>query len=385
MISFTKLLTEADYFGDSLRYKKTDKNNLNCKPIVVWNMTKECNLNCIHCYSDSGKKFQNKEKELSTEEAKVFINQLANFGVPVLLFSGGEPLLRKDLFELIEFTAEKGIRPVISTNGTLITPKIAALLNESRVKYVGISLDGIGINNDKFRGVSGSFQKALEGIRNCIAIGQKTGLRFTINKYTYKDLEAIFKIIEEEKIPRVCFYHLAYSGRGSNMQNEDTTFEEKKEAIKLIMNKTIDFHKRGIKVEILTVDNHVDGVYLYNLIKEIDSKKSEKILELLKLNGGNRSGIAIGNVDWLGNVHPDQFSQNITFGNIKERDFGEIWQDTTNPIMAGLKDRKSLLEGRCSVCKWIDLCNGNFRARAYANGNFWGEDPSCYLDDKEIL
>ena len=194
----------------------------------------------------------------------------------------------------------------------------------------------------------------------------------------------IFELIEKEKIPRVCFYHLAYSGRGSSMQNEDITDEEKRAVVKLIMDKTLDFHNRGIKVEILTVDNHADGVYIYNLVKEFDTKRGDKIIELLKINGGNRSGIAIGNVDWNGDVHPDQFSQDITLGNIRERTFGDIWSDTSNPVMAGFKNRKPLLEGRCGDCRWLDICNGNFRARAAANGNLWGEDPACYLTDEEI-
>ena len=314
----------------------------------------------------------------------LFSDTLTDFKVPVLLFSGGEPLLRQDLIHLIKYTVSKGIRVVISTNGTLISKEKAALLKESGVKYVGISLDGIGENNDKFRGKNGAYEAALAGIRNCIEVGQKTGLRFTINKHNYKDIEMIFELIEKEKIPRVCFYHLAYSGRGSSMQNEDITDEEKRAVVKLIMDKTLDFHNRGIKVEILTVDNHADGVYIYNLVKEFDTKRGDKIIELLKINGGNRSGIAIGNVDWNGDVHPDQFSQDITLGNIRERTFGDIWSDTSNPVMAGFKNRKPLLEGRCGDCRWLDICNGNFRARAAANGNLWGEDPACYLTNEEI-
>lgn len=382
MISVTRLLTDEINFGDSLRYNIKIASNNNYKPVVVWNMTKACNLNCMHCYSDSNKEFG--EKEFTTEEAEKFIDTLIDFKVPVLLFSGGEPLLRQDLIHLIKYTVSKGIRAVISTNGTLISKEKAALLKESGVKYVGISLDGIGGNNDKFRGKNGAYEAALAGIRNCIEVGQKTGLRFTINKHNYKDIEMIFELIEKEKIPRVCFYHLAYSGRGSSMQNEDITDEEKRAVVKLIMDKTLDFHNRGIKVEILTVDNHADGVYIYNLVKEFDTKRGDKIIELLKINGGNRSGIAIGNVDWNGDVHPDQFSQDITLGNIRERTFGDIWSDTSNPVMAGFKNRKPLLEGRCGDCRWLDICNGNFRARAAANGNLWGEDPACYLTNEEI-
>lgn len=389
MISVTKLLFATEYFGDSLRYTDNAHKARNgvregMGPVVVWNSTRTCNLKCRHCYmSSDAKKYQN---ELTTAEAKQFIDDLADFNVPVLLFSGGEPLIRPDFFELADYAAKKGVRPTLSTNGTLITPEVARKIKDIGVGYVGISLDGLREVNDKFRGKAGAFEAAMNGIKNCVAVDQRVGLRFTINHHNIQELENIFDFIEEENINRVCFYHLVYSGRGNQMMDEDVTAEESRRAMDIIICRTRDFEERGLKKEILTVDNHCDGVYMYlKALQEGKDELAQQIKKYIAMNGGNRSGMAFAEVDPLGYVHPDQFTQHHTFGNVRERKFGDIWQDTTNPIMAGLKDRKPLLKGRCSKCKFLDNCNGNFRTRAEARtGDFWESDPSCYLTDEEI-
>lgn len=389
MISVTKLLFATEYFGDSLRYTDNAHKARNgvregMGPVVVWNSTRTCNLKCRHCYmSSDAKKYQN---ELTTAEAKQFIDDLADFNVPVLLFSGGEPLIRPDFFELADYAAKKGVRPTLSTNGTLITPEVARKIKDIGVGYVGISLDGLREVNDKFRGKAGAFEAAMNGIKNCVAVDQRVGLRFTINHHNIQELENIFDFIEEENINRVCFYHLVYSGRGNQMMDEDVTAEESRRAMDIIIRRTLDFEERGLKKEILTVDNHCDGVYMYlKALQEGKDELAQQIKKYIAMNGGNRSGMAFAEVDPLGYVHPDQFTQHHTFGNVRERKFGDIWQDTTNPIMAGLKDRKPLLKGRCSKCKFLDNCNGNFRTRAEARtGDFWESDPSCYLTDEEI-
>lgn len=389
MISVTKLLFAREYYGDSLRYTKSAHAMRNgagegMGPVVVWNSTKTCNLKCRHCYmSSDSKKYQD---ELTTEEAKAFIDDLADFHVPVLLFSGGEPLIRPDFFELAEYAQKKGVRPTLSTNGTLITREVAARIKDIGVGYVGISLDGLQDVNDKFRGVEGAFEKAMAGIQNCVAVGQRVGLRFTINHHNIQELDNIFDFIERENINRVCFYHLVYSGRGHAMQDQDVTAEQSRLAMDTIIRRTKDFEDRGLEKEILTVDNHCDGVYMYlKAVAEGNDAQAEQIKKYISMNGGNRSGIAFGEVDPFGYVHPDQFTQHHTFGNVRDRKFSEIWQDTSHPIMAGLKDRKPLLKGRCAKCRFLDNCNGNFRTRAEAvTGDFWESDPSCYLTDEEI-
>jgi putative heme d1 biosynthesis radical SAM protein NirJ1 len=388
MISVTKLLFDTGYFGDTLRYNPAGRETKHgttgdSGPVVVWNSTRTCNLRCVHCYMDSDA--QKYGGELSTAEARKFIDDLAAFKVPVLLFSGGEPLIRPDFFELAAYAAAQGIRPTLSTNGTLITGEIARRIKQIGVGYVGVSLDGLREVNDRFRGRQGAFQAAMAGIEHCVAAGQRVGLRFTINRHNYEELDNIFDFIEEEKIDRVCFYHLVYSGRGQEMMGEDLSPAESRRAMDTIIRRAVDFEARGLRKEILTVDNHCDGVYLYLRALREDPVRAGKIKNLISLNGGNRSGIAFGEVDPWGYVHPDQFTQHIAFGNVRERKFGEIWTDMNDPILAGLRDRKPLLKGRCARCQFLNVCNGNFRTRAEAvTGDLWESDPACYLTDEEI-
>lgn len=313
------------------------------------------------------------------------VRDLAEFKVPVLLFSGGEPILRQDLFELNTLAKKLGIRTVISTNGTLIDKDAARKIKEADFDYVGVSLDGIGKNNDRFRGKSGAFDAALSGIRNLVGAGQRLGLRFTITRHNYPDLQGIFKLVEGEDINRICFYHLVYSGRGSRMTENDLTAEEMRACIDSICAWVDKLHKKGLNKEVLTVDNHSDGPYIYLKTKGKDPQKAEEILRLLRYNGGNSSGVGIANIDNLGFVHADQFWQDYSFGNVRKRAFGEIWMDTSDEIMRRLKARGEFLKGRCARCCFLDICNGNFRARAEAvYKDIWQEDPACYLTEDEI-
>jgi radical SAM protein with 4Fe4S-binding SPASM domain len=336
----------------------------------------------MHCYSQSENKLY--PNELSTEEAKHFIFDLATFNVPVLLFSGGEPLMRPDLFELAKFASDSGIRPVMSTNGTLITKEIAEKIKKVGFHYVGVSLDGVGQTNNKFRGTPDAFERAVEGIRNCMSAGIKTGLRLTVSKYNYADVLAIFDFIETEKIPRVCFYHLAYVGRGVNIAKDDLTHKQARQFMDTLLSKAAEFHQKHLGAEILTVDNHSDAAYIYLKIKEKDPVRAEQIMQLLKLNGGNSSGKGIGCVDFNGYVHPDQFWQHYNLGNVREKLFSQIWQDNTEPLLCQLRNRKSFLKGKCSTCHFLDICNGNLRVRSEAvYDDVWAQDPACYLTEEE--
>ena len=336
----------------------------------------------MHCYSKSENQIY--PRELTTDEAKAFVKDLAEFDVPVLLFSGGEPLLRHDLFEVAGSAAQAGIRTVLSTNGTLITEAKAKQLKTAGFSYVGVSLDGIGETNNKFRGKPEAFELAVAGIRNCMKAGVKTGLRFTVTKYNLKDVPEIFDFIEKQGIPRVCFYHLAYAGRGTAITNDDLTHEETRVFMDYVLDKADCFHNKGLNTEILSVDNHADAAYLYLKLKEKDPKKAENVLELLKLNGGNSSGAGIACVDFNGSVHPDQFWQHYSLGNILERRFSQIWSDNSQPLLEALRNRKIQLHGRCADCRFLDICNGNLRVRAEAvYGDIWGADPACYLTHEE--
>jgi Fe-coproporphyrin III synthase len=390
MIGISKLYCGAVEPSDVLRYGRQSGRlpshllqfSADKKPVVVWNMTRRCNLKCVHCYSNSAD--HDYPDELTTEEGKSLIADLAAFGSPVILFSGGEPLLRPDLLELAQYAKDLGIRAVISTNGTLITREIADKLKKIGLSYVGVSLDGLEKTHDRFRGKKGAFAAAIEGIRNCRAAGVKVGIRFTVNKHNLSDVPAMFELLKDEKIERMCFYHLVYTGRGSKLRTEDLTHEETRKLLDLIADETKKMFAGGLTPEILTVDNHADGPYLYLKMRQEDPVRAKEVLELLEMNEGNSSGHGIGCVSWDGEVYPDQFWRNRPLGNIRQKPFSEIWLNDENEFLVKLKDKKKHVHGRCASCSWLTVCGGNFRARAESVGDVWGPDPACYLSDEEI-
>ena len=391
MIGISKLYCGAVEAADVLRYGRRSaalpshllQFSSDKRPVVVWNVTRRCNLKCIHCYSSSQNILYS--DELTTEQGRRFIDDLASFGSPVLLLSGGEPLMRPDLPDLARHAVDRGMRVVISTNGTLITKKLARVFSAIGLSYIGVSLDGLREVHDRVRGVRGAFDRTMRGIRNARDECIKVGIRFTVIRKNLQEMPGIFDLIEREDIPRVCFYHLVYSGRGSALIEEDLTHGQTRQLVDLIMDRTRDLFDRGIEKEVLTVDNHADGPYVYLRLLREDPKRAAEVLELLRMNEGNSSGHGIGCVSWDGEVHPDQFWRIHSFGNVKERPFGEIWLDTSNGLLAKMKDKKPHVKGRCAACRWLEVCGGNFRARAEAvTGDAWAADPACYLTDEEI-
>ncbi len=392
MIGISKLYCGQVEPSDALRYGRESGKlpshllqfSADKKPVVVWNMTKRCNLKCVHCYAHAVE--ENKGVDpISTDQAKVMIDDLANFGSPVILFSGGEPIIRKDLTELAHYATSKGMRAVISTNGTLITKEKAKEFKEVGFSYVGISLDGGEEIHDKFRAVKGSFRRALEGVQNAMAEGIKVGVRFTINKQNYQEIPKIFQILKDYEIPRACFYHLVYAGRGSELVKEDLDHAQTREVVNLIMDETRALHDAGTPKEILTVDNHADGPLVYLRLLKEDPKRAAEVLQLLQYNEGNSSGRGIGCISWDGSVHADQFLRHISFGNVLERPFSEIWTDPNIELLHNFKDKRPHLKGRCQRCRFLNICAGNFRHRAEAvHGDIWADDPACYLTDEEI-
>ena len=391
MLSVSRLLNGSATSADALRYGRMTAEmpahllhfSKDKKPVVVWNTTQRCNLHCIHCYASAqDREF---EGELTTQEGLTLLDDLAAFGAPTVLFSGGEPLIRPDIFELAAHASSRGLRAVLSTNGTLIDDAMAQRIEDAGFSYVGISFDGIGEAHDKIRGQKGAFDASLAGLKRCRDRGIRTGLRYTIHAKNIDQLPAVFDMLETEDIPRACFYHLAYAGRGERIQKFDLTPEQTRWAVNYVFDRAEDFHARGVEKEILTVDNHADNVLLYLRVKEREPERAAEILRMLEWNGGNQSGIAIGCVDPTGKVHVDQFSWGYSLGNIRERPFSVIWNDTTDERLAILRDRRKHLKGRCASCKFFDICNGNLRARAESYfGEFTGPDPACYFTDEEI-
>ncbi len=384
MISISRLYCGMAGTSDELRYGHGNTaaggpHGSPRKPVVVWNCTGRCNLTCAHCYAADAT-----GAELDTATASTMLEDLASFAVPVVLFSGGEPMLREDLLELIGRATALGLRAVLSTNGTLIDARAAERLREAGVGYVGVSLDGLAEVHDAFRGAAGAFDRALEGLCHCCRAGLKTGLRFTLTRRNVHQIDEVFALLEAEHIPRACFYHLVYSGRGAALRDEDLDPATRRAAVDRLIDRTAELHGRGLAKEVLTVDNHADGPYLHLRMVREGSPRAGEVWRLLNANGGNASGVGIACVSWDGQVHPDQFWRHGSLGNVRERPFSRIWTDPANALLAALRDRHGRLKGRCARCRYLPACNGNLRVRAESAGDLWGDDPACYLTDQEI-
>ncbi len=368
MTSISKLLFGTDEPNDALRYAR----HVHDRPVVVWNVTPACNLVCAHCYAAGT---GGASDMLDTAEAKRVIDDLAAWQVPVLLFSGGEPFCRADIRELSEYAKAKGLRVTFSTNGTLIDDDTADWLASLGTGYVGISIDGTRTVHDAFRRKVGAYDASLAAIRRLVARGVKVGLRVTMTRRNVAAIPAMFELMRTEGVPRICLYHLVYTGRGEALATDDLSAAERRVALDTIIAETERLFAAGFPAEVLTVDNHCDGPYLYM------KRPSERVMGLLRLNGGNSSGKGIACISWDGTVYPDQFWRNHPVGNVRERPFSEIW-GTPPPgsLLDMLRRRNVFLKGRCRDCRWLDVCGGNFRARGEAvTGDIWGEDPSCYL------
>jgi radical SAM protein with 4Fe4S-binding SPASM domain len=409
MINLTKLWTGVAQPADSLRYGHASGHAAHhasaaasCvpvaararKPITVWNITRTCNLRCVHCYSDSNA--MRYPGELNWGEMQDVIEDLAAYQVPSLLLSGGEPMIHPRFFDLVEMASNMGLKLTISTNGTLITPERAALLKAANVAYVGISLDGIGKIHDEFRRKEGAFDAAVRGFRNCHAVQQKTGLRLTLTRHNVENIDRILDFIEDQEIQRVCFYHLVPAGRGSGLQVLEANAA--RGAMDTLISRVESWHRQGIDRELLTVTQPADGAYLLVRMEHEKHPNLEEARRLLSWNGGgaNSSGRGIANIDTQGNVHPDQFWQDVTLGNVKRMPFSEIWEGNnpaSSEILSSIRSigllnqqqRQARMSGPCADCKWFSICGGGFRTRAAFcnNGDLWGSDPGCYLREAE--
>ncbi len=352
-------------------------------PVVIWNLIRRCNLNCLHCYSLSAD--VDFKGELTTAEVFAVMEDLRRFGVPVLILSGGEPLLRPDIFEISHRAKEMGFYLGLSSNGTLIDAEMSDRIAEVGYDYVGISLDGIGAVHDAFRRQEGAYDKALGGLRLCRARGIKVGLRFTMTERNVEALPQMLELIDAEEIDKFYLSHLVYAGRGNRYREDDAHHRTTREAMDLIFARCWDYAQRGLAKEFVTGNNDADGVYFLQWVKQRFPDKTPHIEAKLRAWGGNASGVNVANIDNLGSVHPDTFWWHYDLGNVRDRPFSEIWQDTSDPVMAGLKRRPRRIKGRCGACRHFAICGGNTRVRAMQlSGDPWQEDPACYLSDAEI-
>ncbi len=389
MLSITNLLCGHQAGNEPLRYGHTGTGGVGAtrtsgipKPVVVWALTRACNLHCVHCYAsataapDAG--------ELTRHEGMNLLDDLREFGVPAVLLSGGEPLTRPEALDFIAHAQSIGLATTLSTNGLLIDDAMADRLAKSGLRYVGISLDGIESRHDKLRGKQGAFAASLAAIDRCRSRGIKVGARFTVHALNWLDMDAIFDICLEHNVQRLCVYHLAYSGRGGNMQNVDLTPDQIRSIVDRIFQRSIELHKSGRPLEVLTVDNHADAAYMLLRMERDNDPRLAEVQARLRGTGGNRSGCNIASIDPKGNVHYDQFSWHYNCGNVREQHFSTIWSQATDPRLAILRNRRAYLPQRCQSCRFVDVCNGNLRTRAEAaTGDWMGFDPGCYLTEAE--
>ena len=353
------------------------------KPVVIWNLTRRCNLKCRHCYTTSAD--VHFPGELSHEQAMGVLADLHDFGIPALILSGGEPLSRFDFFQLAEEARRLGFRHLsLSTNGTRVAEhidRIAAL----GFDYVGISLDGIGEMNDWFRGVEGAFAEALAGVRACKARGVKVGLRFTITEDNAHMLPAMLDLCEAEGVDKFYLSHLVYAGRGDKHRGEDTEHARTRAAMDLLIARAWAAVSTGGPLEIVTGNNDADAVYFLNWVRRnFNADQASHVEAHLATWGGNSSGLGVANIDPQGKVHPDTYWSDYTVGSVKTTPFSALWTGD-DPMLATLRQRPRPLKGRCGACAFKEICGGNTRIRALqVTGDPWAEDPACYLSNAEI-
>ncbi len=388
MIGCTKLLCGTATIADLMRGDAGHKAHLlqfstANRPIVVWNTTQRCNLACAHCYLDA--KDRASRDELTTAEGEALVDDVAAMGCPVLLFSGGEPLLRHDVFELGRRAIAKGVRAVLSSNGTLVTPEIARRIAEVGFSYVGVSVDGTAATHDELRRKKGALDAALTGIQNCLAAGVKSGIRFTLNRRNAADLDAVLDLVEQHGVPRFCLYHLVYAGRGLGMVKDDLEPTETRRLSEHLLDRTKDWHRRGIETEVLTTDNHADGILIEQRVAAEVPGRLAEVRELLARHGGCSAGTKMANVDARGNVHPCQFWSHVTLGNVRERPFSAIWTDESHPLLAKLRSKGEHLTGpRCGRCIFKSVCGGCRIRAEVVHGDTWADDPACFLTEAEV-
>ncbi|TAK48543.1 MAG: heme d1 biosynthesis radical SAM protein NirJ [Xanthobacteraceae bacterium] len=352
-------------------------------PIVIWNLIRRCNLKCMHCYSISGD--VDFSGELTTDEVFRVMDDLKEAKVPGLILSGGEPLLRGDIFDIARRAKAMGFYTALSSNGTLMDEAHVRDIAAIDFDYVGVSIDGIGEVHDAFRGQQGAFDRAIAGLRRCRALGVKTGVRFTMTTQNWTLLPDLIKLVADEGIDKFYLSHLVYAGRGNKNRGSDADWDITRRVMTMLFEAAWESRERGEAREFVTGNNDADGVFLYFWARERFPDRAEHLRAKLAQWGGNSSGVNVANIDNLGNVHPDTMWWHHTLGNVRERAFGDIWHDTGDPIMAGLKARPRMISGRCGACVHFDICGGNTRVRAQRlTGDAFAEDPACYLTDDEI-
>jgi heme d1 biosynthesis radical SAM protein NirJ len=351
-------------------------------PVVIWNLLRRCNLTCKHCYATSADSpFRD---ELDSAEALRVIDDLHDAGVRVLILSGGEPLLREDLFQLAAHARDLGLFVALSSNGTLIDEGNIERIAAARFDYVGISLDGLEAVHDHWRQQAGSFAASLRAVDLCRERDIRVGLRTTLTRHNYPQLPALLALMREHDVHKFYLSHLNYSGRGKRSRKADAHHQMTRDAMQQLFAQAWEDVQQGRESDFVSGNNDADAILLLQWVATHLPQHRERLERMLRAWGGNASGGGIANIDNVGDVHPDTYWWQHRVGNVRRQSFRELWLEQPDPLLQRLRQHPRTVGGRCAQCRWLAICNGNTRTRAWAEGDLWGADPGCYLSDTEI-
>ena len=350
--------------------------------LIVWDFTHKCNLNCKHCYSNSGAV---NEEELTTEQALAVVDQLADAGVTALAFSGGEPLTRKDFFEVARHAADRGLYVSVATNGTLLTKETVQKLKQAKVNYLDISIDGATAKtHDEFRGVPGAFDKAVAGLKNCVEADLCVCIASTATKNNFEEFPAIVTLAEDVGAERFTYFNFIPTGRGKEHYDQDLSAEEREKLMRYLLARM----SKGCKTTILTTAPQLARVGLQcqgpggtgevtmSMAHMQTVKVTKKAVPLADFIGGCGAGRLYCSLSPQGDVHPCVFLP-VNVGNLKTEKFQDIWLNS--PLFKTLRDRSNL-KGACGKCEYKYVCGGcRARSAAYHNGDMLDSDPGCIM------
>lgn len=385
MFRLTRFIQDlVEWSSDAAPIRRESSGISQMGPVVVWNLLRRCNLSCQHCYTSSADKAFS--GELSTPEILRILEELKDAGVRAVILSGGEPLLHREFFTIAHRAIELGFYLALSTNGTLIDAETALRLQSLSLDYVGVSIDGQPENHDRIRGEKGAFEASMNGIRHCLALGIRVGLRFTPSQENVGDLPELLQRMDEEGVERIYLSHLNYAGRGGIFREKDSKFLATRNMMENLFEFCWQEVQTGGRREVVTGNNDADGVFFLFWVRRHHPEKSRKAKEILTRWGGNASGIRTANIDNQGHLHPDIFWRHHDLGDLRHASFSTLWHNDQEPMLAALRQHPRPVKGRCAICAYLEICGGNTRVRAYQlTGDIWAEDPGCYLTDEEVF
>ena len=366
---------------------------------VVWNFTNRCNLNCIHCHQDSSP--TSSHTELTTSQALKVIDNMSDAGVAILTFSGGEPLLRKDLYDAIKRADDNGMLCTIASNGTLITSEVARELADAGIRRVEIGLDGAKAETHDFlRNKPGSFEATIEGIRNCADLGfDELATTMTMHSKNINELEETMDLAEKLGATRFYLNRLIPAGRGIEASYLDVTPAEKRNALEALYKKFyksvtegfgMQCYARGMtyygrlgyqqsKGEVFTVSEALSG-YEKMFQEKFGLEVSRVVRKLATGFGGCSVGLTYAGLTASGDLLPCVPAP-IRLGNLLEERLEKIW--VHSELLNHIRNRRAL-KGSCKSCAYSGLCGGCRYTAYVANGDWLGPDTSCPFSPKVV-